>query len=54
MQQYKNSLNQGGILLLSGFYEEDIPAIDASCTEKGMKFVKKLNRNNWVSLKYIN
>lgn len=54
MQQYKDSLNAGGILLLSGFYEEDIPAIDASCTEKGMKFVKKLNRNNWVSLKYVN
>ncbi len=54
MQQYKDSLNAGGILLLSGFYEEDIPAIDASCTEKGMKFVKKLSRNNWVSLKYVN
>lgn len=54
MQQYKDSLNPGGILLLSGFYEEDIPAIDASCTEKGMKFVKKFSRNNWVSLKYIN
>lgn len=54
MQQYKDSLNAGGILLLSGFYEEDIPAIDASCTDKGMKFVKKLSRNNWVSLKYVN
>lgn len=54
MQQYKDSLNEGGILLLSGFYEEDIPAIDESCTEKGMKFVKKLSRNNWVSLKYVN
>lgn len=54
MQQYADCLNPGGILLLSGFYEEDIPAIDASCTEKGMKFVKKFSRNNWVSLKYVN
>lgn len=54
MQHYKDSLNEGGILLLSGFYEEDIPAIDESCTEKGMKFVKKISRNNWVSLKYVN
>lgn len=54
MQQYVDCLNENGILFLSGFYEEDIPAIDASCTEKGLKFAKKHQRNNWVSLKYIN
>jgi ribosomal protein L11 methyltransferase len=54
LQQYVNSLNKNGILLLSGFYTEDIPFIDASCTEKGLKFVKKFEKNNWVSLKYIN
>jgi ribosomal protein L11 methyltransferase len=54
MQQYVNSLNKGGVLFLSGFYEEDIPAIDESCTSKGLKFVKKLSRNKWVSLKYVN
>jgi ribosomal protein L11 methyltransferase len=54
MQAYVDSLNEKGIILFSGFYEEDIPYIDASCKEKGLKFVKKLNRNNWVSLKYVN
>ncbi len=54
MQQYVASLNKNGILLLSGFYNEDIPFIDASCKEKGLTFIKKLERNNWVSLKYIN
>lgn len=54
MQQYVDCLNKGSVLLLSGFYEEDIPAIDASCTERGLTFEKKLQRNNWVSLKYIN
>lgn len=54
MQHYVNSLNKDGILLLSGFYEEDIPAIDEACTGKGLTFVKKLGRNNWVSLKYVN
>ena len=54
MQQYADCLNKDGVLLLSGFYEEDIPAIDASCTDKGLKFIKKLQRNNWVSLKYVN
>jgi ribosomal protein L11 methyltransferase len=53
MQQYVGCLNDNGTLFLSGFYEEDIPAIDASCTEKGLKFVNKHQRNNWVALKYI-
>ncbi len=54
MAAYVACLNPEGYLLLSGFYEEDIPAIDASCTAKGLTFVKKLQRNNWVSLKYVN
>lgn len=54
MQQYVDCLNKDGILLLSGFYTEDIPFIDESCKEKGLTYVKKFERNNWVSLKYIN
>ena len=54
MAAYTKCLLPGGILLLSGFYEEDIPFIDASCTEKGLTYVKKFQRNNWVSLKYVN
>ena len=54
MQSYVDCLNPKGTLLLSGFYEEDIPFIDASCTEKGLTYVKKFQRNNWVSLKYVN
>jgi ribosomal protein L11 methyltransferase len=54
LQLYVDSLKKDGILLLSGFYNEDIPFIDASCTEKGLTFVKKFERNNWVSLKYVN
>jgi ribosomal protein L11 methyltransferase len=54
MQAYVDCLNPNGVLLLSGFYNEDIPAIDDCCTEKGLSFVKKHERNNWVSLKYVN
>ena len=54
MQSYVNCLNTGGTILFSGFYEEDIPFIDSSCTEKGLTFIKKFQRNNWVSLKYVN
>ena len=54
MQAYVDCLNPNGTILFSGFYNEDIPFIDASCIEKGLTFVKKFERNNWVSLKYVN
>lgn len=54
MQVYVDCLNPNGTILLSGFYTEDIPFIDASCTDKGLLFVKKIERNNWVSLNYLN
>ena len=53
MNQYVSCLLDKGVLFLSGFYTEDIPFIDASCTENDLTFVKKLERNNWVSLKYV-
>ena len=52
MQAYANCLVSGGTLLLSGFYLEDIPFLEASCTENGMQFVSQLQRNNWVSLEF--
>ena len=54
MQQYVDCLNPKGTILFSGFYTEDIPFIDESCTSKGLTYVKKFERNNWVSLKYVN
>lgn len=53
MQQYVDCLNENGILFLSGFYTEDIPVISESCTSKGLTYVKQLERNNWVALKFI-
>jgi ribosomal protein L11 methyltransferase len=54
MATYVSCLNQKGLLFLSGFYQEDISAIDACCIELGLKLEKRLERNNWVSLKYTN
>ena len=51
---YVSCLNEKGLLFLSGFYREDIPAIDACCVELGLILEKTLERNNWVSLKYSN
>lgn len=53
MQSYFDCLNSGGTILFSGFYEEDIPFIDDSCTKHGLTYIKKFQKNNWVSLKYV-
>jgi len=54
MGTYISCLNKGGMLFLSGFYKEDIPMIQAECEKHLLKFEEKLERNNWVSLKFLN
>ena len=54
MKVYTNCLEEGGILLLSGFYEQDMPVIDAEVSKYGLKLEKFIQRNNWVALKYNN
>ncbi len=51
---YALALNENGILLLSGFYTEDLEIISQKCLEEGLKFEKNLERNNWVAAKYVN
>ncbi len=53
MSVYASCLNKNGVILLSGFYKEDIPFIDAEVSKYGLKLDKQIERNNWVSLKYV-
>jgi ribosomal protein L11 methyltransferase len=53
IRTYAKCLNEKGILLLSGFYEEDIPVIDAEASNFKLKLEKIIERNNWVALKYV-
>ncbi|MCL4126801.1 UNVERIFIED_CONTAM: hypothetical protein GTU68_001326 [Idotea baltica] len=54
METYVSCLNKNGMLFLSGFYNTDIPIIQAECEKHLLKFEEKLERNNWVSLKFLN
>ncbi len=51
---YTECLNNEGALFLSGFYLEDLDAISSKCGAYGLEFEKKLEKNNWVSVKYVN
>jgi ribosomal protein L11 methyltransferase len=52
MEIYTNCLQENGVLLLSGFYKEDIAMIDAEVSKYHLKLETTIERNNWVALKY--
>ncbi len=54
METYVSCLNKKGMLFLSGFYNDDIRMITDECEKHLLKFEEKLERNNWVSLKFLN
>lgn len=51
--QYTNSMKPGSILFMSGFYVEDIPAIEAECQKNRLKLDSYNERNNWVAVKVL-
>ena len=53
MKSYTDCLNENGVLLLSGFYKEDIVIIEDEVNKHGLTFETMIQRNNWVALKYV-
>ena len=53
MKIYTDCLHQEGILLLSGFYKDDIAIIESEVVKHGLFFDKMIQRNSWVALKYL-
>lgn len=51
---YAKSLNADGSLFLSGFYQEDIPIIEAECDKHMLKLKETIQKGQWVALKFIN
>jgi ribosomal protein L11 methyltransferase len=53
MVDYGKHLNSGGVLLLSGFYTEDLELISTSATDHRFKADKHITKNNWVGARFI-
>ena len=49
---YAGCLTEKGILLLSGFYTDDIPQINSVCNAHGINFIMNYEKNNWVACKF--
>ncbi len=52
MPAYASVLKQGGVLYMSGFYEEDIPMIRTKAESLGLVYVSYKMRNNWVAVQF--
>jgi ribosomal protein L11 methyltransferase len=53
MHEYAKRIVDGGLLLLSGFYVEDVPIILESAIGNGLIFKAQTEKNQWTCLKLI-
>ncbi len=52
MKTYVDTLEKGGDLLLSGFFEHDFALIDAEAQKQGLRFVNKIEEERWQCCHY--
>ncbi|MFZ4401813.1 MAG: 50S ribosomal protein L11 methyltransferase [Bacteroidales bacterium] len=50
---YAASLKKNGVLLMSGFYEQDLPVIKEETAKYDIRFDRFISKNNWVAVKFI-
>ena len=51
--QYAACMHAGSELYMSGFYVQDIPAIQEKAESLGMEFIHHREKNNWAAVKFI-
>lgn len=51
LDKYRATLREGSIVLLSGFYEEDVKMLLEKAESLGLELVEKQERNEWRALK---
>ncbi len=52
MYSYEKCMSKESLLLLSGFYTEDLPMIQEKAKELGLTYIKHLTEKNWVAVLY--
>lgn len=50
MSLYAQSLNQGGCLIISGFYKQDLPLLEQEAISVGLNPVETKLRNGWAMM----
>jgi len=50
MEGYSQRLAKNGVLIMSGFYENDVEDLKSAAKHQGLEFVESNTRNNWARL----
>ncbi len=53
MPAYRKCLATGGMLIMSGFYEEDLPMIVQKASKLGLNLVTSSNENRWAAVCFM-
>ena len=53
MQTYSNSIQEGGVLFLSGFYTQDVAILEAECKEFGLELTDVETKDNWAAMRLV-
>lgn len=53
MPRYANALKPNGMLLMSGFYKEDIPLLQQKAEQIGMQLVHTAIKDNWAMMRVM-
>ena len=51
IRHYNECMKPGAFLYMSGFYLQDIPAIEEECKRNGLALLSHTEKNNWVAVK---
>ncbi|MEC8274029.1 MAG: 50S ribosomal protein L11 methyltransferase, partial [Bacteroidota bacterium] len=52
MYAYSSHLIQDGLILFSGFYDQDLDLINQEAKRQGLKYISHNSKNNWVTAKF--
>ena len=50
---YAGILPKGGLLLMSGFYVNDLVIIQSACRDSGFEFICTFDLNDWIAVQFI-
>lgn len=53
MPSYVDAMNEGAAILFSGFYEADIPVIQAKAESLGLGYARHILRDGWAAVRFV-
>lgn len=53
MHHYRKCMTPGSILMMSGFYTQDVEAITTLAKELGLRFTGQTEQNNWATASFV-